>query len=461
MDRLHHDGLADGPLRSEAIRPAQPPRPPPGPWPHRAWMPATEVTHLVTVSCTGFASAGVRPRPVRGPGAPTRCVQRTHVGFMGCHGALNGLRVANGICASADRLGLRAGLRRRADLASISATSPTLGSPWSTRCSRTARRPWWGVPIRHRADGRDGPGGLGGQRLVPWCPDTVGRDELEDRRQWLRDDPLAQGRRTHRREPPAPGSTAGWIRRGLRSSPTSPPGRSIPGALKILDAVESALGLPRIGHRAESREVLAEPAATCRRPPCGSCSTGSVDRLPRSPARRSPSAPAWRSRRPSSSDPRTRRCSAIAGDDRCGLVDGRVRSETWIRPSLIDHRLSQSDNISRRVNESSIPPMNDRQGSSFEVAIAGAGLAGASLALRLAARGGERRAAGPLELPPRQGLRRVPQPRMLGCPPADGALRRGGPVGLPRDPTGPDLDARRPGGRGRRRPAPTACPGSA
>lgn len=58
------------------------------------------ITHLVTVSCTGFAAPGVDFALVSELGlAPT--VQRTHVGFMGCHGALNGLRVANAF-ATAD-----------------------------------------------------------------------------------------------------------------------------------------------------------------------------------------------------------------------------------------------------------------------------------------------------------------------------------------------------------------------
>ncbi len=47
----------------------------------------------MTVSCTGFAAPGfdlglIQSLELR----PT--VERTHVGFMGCHGALNGLRVA-------------------------------------------------------------------------------------------------------------------------------------------------------------------------------------------------------------------------------------------------------------------------------------------------------------------------------------------------------------------------------
>lgn len=54
----------------------------------------TQITHLVTVSCTGFAAPGFDIALVNELGLPPT-VQRTHVGFMGCHGALNGLRVAN------------------------------------------------------------------------------------------------------------------------------------------------------------------------------------------------------------------------------------------------------------------------------------------------------------------------------------------------------------------------------
>jgi predicted naringenin-chalcone synthase len=53
-----------------------------------------EITHLVTVSCTGFLAPGVDAAIVETLGL-SRAVRRTHVGFMGCHGALNGLRVAD------------------------------------------------------------------------------------------------------------------------------------------------------------------------------------------------------------------------------------------------------------------------------------------------------------------------------------------------------------------------------
>jgi predicted naringenin-chalcone synthase len=52
------------------------------------------ITHIVTVSCTGFNAPGfdielIHSLPL------ARSTMRTHVGFMGCHGGMNGLRVAN------------------------------------------------------------------------------------------------------------------------------------------------------------------------------------------------------------------------------------------------------------------------------------------------------------------------------------------------------------------------------
>lgn len=54
------------------------------------------ISHLVTVSCTGFVSPGVEFALIRQLGlSPT--VGRANIGFMGCHGALNGLRVAKAL----------------------------------------------------------------------------------------------------------------------------------------------------------------------------------------------------------------------------------------------------------------------------------------------------------------------------------------------------------------------------
>ena len=58
-----------------------------------------DITHLVTVSCTGFMAPGIDMTLIEALSLrPT--VERTHVGFMGCHGAINGLKVARGCLAA-------------------------------------------------------------------------------------------------------------------------------------------------------------------------------------------------------------------------------------------------------------------------------------------------------------------------------------------------------------------------
>jgi len=64
-----------------------------------AGIEASAVTHLITVSCTGFGAPGfdlalIASLPL------SLDVARTHVGFMGCHGAFNGLRVARAFVES-------------------------------------------------------------------------------------------------------------------------------------------------------------------------------------------------------------------------------------------------------------------------------------------------------------------------------------------------------------------------
>jgi predicted naringenin-chalcone synthase len=82
-ERMRHYIREAGPLAVEAARRAL----------REAAMDPLTLTHLVTVSCTGFHAPGVDIELIkRLELKPT--IERTHVGFMGCHGALNGLRVA-------------------------------------------------------------------------------------------------------------------------------------------------------------------------------------------------------------------------------------------------------------------------------------------------------------------------------------------------------------------------------
>jgi len=53
-----------------------------------------DVTHLVTVSCTGARSPGIDHGLIERLGLSPD-VSRTHIGFMGCHAGLNGLAVAS------------------------------------------------------------------------------------------------------------------------------------------------------------------------------------------------------------------------------------------------------------------------------------------------------------------------------------------------------------------------------
>lgn len=65
----------------------------------KAGISPSQLTHLVTVSCSGFAAPGFDLSLIRGLNLPPS-IARTHVGFMGCHGALNGLRVAKAFAAA-------------------------------------------------------------------------------------------------------------------------------------------------------------------------------------------------------------------------------------------------------------------------------------------------------------------------------------------------------------------------
>jgi alkylresorcinol/alkylpyrone synthase len=58
-----------------------------------------QITHLVVVTCTGFDAPGVDIELIERLGLPNT-TQRIQVGFMGCHGAINGMRAGLAICES-------------------------------------------------------------------------------------------------------------------------------------------------------------------------------------------------------------------------------------------------------------------------------------------------------------------------------------------------------------------------
>jgi predicted naringenin-chalcone synthase len=60
---------------------------------------AGTITHIITVSCSGFVAPGIDVALIRALELPST-TERTHVGFMGCHGALNAIRVAHAFLGS-------------------------------------------------------------------------------------------------------------------------------------------------------------------------------------------------------------------------------------------------------------------------------------------------------------------------------------------------------------------------
>jgi prepilin-type processing-associated H-X9-DG protein len=63
----------------------------------RSGVVASDVTHLVVVSCTGMYAPGLDIDLVHALGLPTS-VERTCINFMGCYAAFNALKIANVIC---------------------------------------------------------------------------------------------------------------------------------------------------------------------------------------------------------------------------------------------------------------------------------------------------------------------------------------------------------------------------
>lgn len=60
---------------------------------------AADVTHVITVSCTGFYAPGPDYEIVRALGLPEN-VERYHFGFMGCYASMPALRAAAQFCAA-------------------------------------------------------------------------------------------------------------------------------------------------------------------------------------------------------------------------------------------------------------------------------------------------------------------------------------------------------------------------
>lgn len=64
-----------------------------------AETPPSRITHLITVSCTGFTAPGIDFELIRSLGLPAS-TRRTHIGYMGCHAAINAIATAKAFAGS-------------------------------------------------------------------------------------------------------------------------------------------------------------------------------------------------------------------------------------------------------------------------------------------------------------------------------------------------------------------------
>ncbi len=148
----------------------------------QAGLSPDQITHLITVSCTGFAAPGVDVELINRLELPPT-TERVNVGFMGCHGAINGLRVARAI-ATADP-------QARILLAAVELCSLHYRFQWDPErfignalfADGAGALAGGGVPCAGRLAGY-------GDRLVPGAR-LDRRHDLADRQLWFRDDAFA------------------------------------------------------------------------------------------------------------------------------------------------------------------------------------------------------------------------------------------------------------------------------
>jgi predicted naringenin-chalcone synthase len=209
-------------------------------------LPPGDISHLITVSCTGFQAPGVDLELIRGLGLPATTM-RTHVGFMGCHGALNGLRVAAAFASSGARVLLCAtelcSLHYRYGWAPQQMIANTLFADGSAALvgvpAAGAPRTAWRVAatgsclLPDCADAMTWTVGDHGfeMTLAPTVPGLIARHLRPWMESWLAQQELALA------------DVCTWAVH--------------PGGPKVLDAVEEALGLSG-EQTAVPREVLAE-----------------------------------------------------------------------------------------------------------------------------------------------------------------------------------------------------------
>ncbi len=217
-----------------------------------AGLTGAEITHLVTVSCTGFHAPGPEVTLIDGLNLSPE-VARVSVGFMGCHGAFNGLRVADSM--------VRADPKARVLVCAVELCSLHFSYEWDSE--KLVANALFGdgaaafVCVDAEADGRAQTERLAldvgpfASRLLP---------DSRDAMSWRIGDHGFE--MTLSGEVPAlieqhlPGWLRGWLRSRNMDARNVDAWAVHPGGPRILDAVQRSMGL---GEEALSisREVLA------------------------------------------------------------------------------------------------------------------------------------------------------------------------------------------------------------
>ncbi|MBN9141307.1 MAG: type III polyketide synthase [Micrococcales bacterium] len=205
---------------------------------------ADEVSHLVTVSCTGFVSPGTDLALVQALGlAPSTA--RLHVGFMGCAGAFPALRAADAYCGADPEAVVLVVCVELCTLHLQATDEPEQIVAMSLFADGAAAAVVSARPAAGDALALDG-------FLTDVLPDSV--DEMR----WMVGDAGFVMHLSSR--------VPGHIGRGIRTAlaPLLPEGPQAvdawavhPGGRSILDHVEDALGLPETA-MAPSRAVLSD-----------------------------------------------------------------------------------------------------------------------------------------------------------------------------------------------------------
>ena len=189
-----------------------------------------DVTDLVLVCCTGFAAPGVDLALIEALGLPAT-LERTHVGFMGCHGAVNGLRVARGLVAA----------KPDARVLLVAVELCTLHLTRSERTGQTVASALFSDGSAALAIDGEGPGlhiAATGSMLVPETTDLMGWD-VGDRGFGMTLSPnVPAAIETHLRP-----WIDGWLDRSGLSLADIGAFAVHPGGTRVLDSVERCLEL--------------------------------------------------------------------------------------------------------------------------------------------------------------------------------------------------------------------------